>query len=111
MGKLLEELRNFLSTATPEQLEQAWKEVEQFEDVGPTITEYIESVEKVENFVYIKPIDRREYKFNLHQITYVAKLLTEEGKPCLRIRTSDGRSFTFIEGEDIENVDKEFNKF
>lgn len=41
MGKLLEELRNFLSTATPEQLEQAWKEVEQFKDVGPTITEFV----------------------------------------------------------------------
>lgn len=41
MGKLLEELRNFLSTATSEQLEQAWKEVEPFKDVGPTLDEFI----------------------------------------------------------------------
>lgn len=47
MGKLLEEIRNFLSTATPEQLEQAWKEVEQFEGVGPTITEYIKNMEEI----------------------------------------------------------------
>ena len=46
MGKLLEELRNFLSTATPEQLEQAWKEVEQFKDVGPTLDEFIENSRK-----------------------------------------------------------------
>lgn len=41
MGKLLDELRKFLSTATPEQIEQAWKEVEQFKDVGPTISEFV----------------------------------------------------------------------
>ena len=54
MGKLLEELRNFLSNATPEQLEQAWKEVEQFEDVGPTITEYIESAKNCSENNYTK---------------------------------------------------------
>lgn len=48
MGKLLEELKHFLSTATPEQLEQAWKEVEQFKDVGPTITEYIDNMKEIE---------------------------------------------------------------
>ena len=69
MGKLLEELRNFLSTATPEQLEQALKEVEQFKDVGPTITEYIENM---------KEIKERYCSFE------VAKLLKEKGfnEPC-----------------------------
>lgn len=110
MGKLLEELRNFLSTATPEQLEQAWKEVEQFEDVGPTITEYIENMEE-KNFVCIKLIDGTAYKFNCHQIVYVGKLLTGGGELCINIRTSDSHNYTFIEGKDIENADKEFNKF
>ena len=111
MGKLLEDLKHFLSMATSEQLEQAWKEVEPFKDVGPTMTEYIDNMKEMENFVCIKFTDGTEYKFNSHQIINVAKLLTRGGKPCINIRTSDGRSFTFVEGEDIENVDNEFNKF
>lgn len=41
MGKLLEELKRFIATATPEELERAWKEVEQFKDVGPTVSEFV----------------------------------------------------------------------
>lgn len=43
MGKLLDELRNFLRTASKEEIDEAWKEVEQFKDVGPTVTEFVES--------------------------------------------------------------------
>ena len=74
MGKLLEELRNFLSTATPEQLEQAWNEVEQFKDVGPTITEYIENMKEIkEDYVSFE----------------VAKLLNEKGFDISCLSTYD----------------------
>ncbi len=58
---------------------------------------------------------RKQFYDNLDFVgswtVYAAKLLTVGGKPCIRFRTSDGHSFTFVEGEDIENADKEFNKF
>lgn len=74
MGKLLEELKNFLFTATPEQLEQAWKEVEQFKDVGPTITEYIENMKEIkEDYVSFE----------------VAKLLNEKGFDISCLSTYD----------------------
>lgn len=41
MKELLEELKKFLETATPEELERAWNEVEQFKDVGPTVSEFV----------------------------------------------------------------------
>ena len=33
MRKLLEELKKFIATATPKELDQAWKKVEQFKEV------------------------------------------------------------------------------
>ena len=77
MGKLLKELGKFLSTAIPEQLEQAWKEVEPFKDVGPTITKYIESMEEI-----------KEAYCNYE----VAQLLKEKGfdELCILKYNSDG---------------------
>lgn len=41
MGKLLEEFKRFLATATPEELERARKKAELFKDVGPTVSEFV----------------------------------------------------------------------
>lgn len=41
MGKLLEDFKKFLATASPEELDRAWKEVEQLKDVGPTVSEFV----------------------------------------------------------------------
>ncbi len=47
MGKLYDEFRKFLDTATPEQLERARKKAELFKDVGPTVKDFCEQYEKV----------------------------------------------------------------
>ncbi len=47
MGKLYDSLKKFLDNATQEELDQAWKEVEQWKDVGPTVDEYIENAKKM----------------------------------------------------------------
>ena len=44
MGKLYEEFRKFLDTATPEQLENARKRAELYKDVGPSVLEYVSEV-------------------------------------------------------------------
>lgn len=45
MGKLLEELKNYLNTASPEQLEKDWEFIEQFDNCGPTVEEFIKNYE------------------------------------------------------------------
>lgn len=47
MGKLYDSLKKFFDNATQEELDQAWKEVERFKDVGPTVDEYIENAKKM----------------------------------------------------------------
>lgn len=41
MGKLLEELLNYLSSVSPDQLEKDWKELEPYSQIGPTAEEFI----------------------------------------------------------------------
>lgn len=41
MGKLLEELLEYLSNATPEQLEKDWAELEPFSHIGSSVEEFI----------------------------------------------------------------------
>ncbi|MBQ9674621.1 MAG: hypothetical protein IJV42_01705 [Bacteroidaceae bacterium] len=53
MKELLEELKKFLETATPEELERAWNEVEQFKDVGPTVSEFVSAALSFNNPVGI----------------------------------------------------------
>ena len=47
MGKLLEDFKKFLATASPEELDRAWKEIEQFKDVGPSVKDFCKQYEKV----------------------------------------------------------------
>lgn len=54
MRKLLEELKKFIATATPEELDQAWKEVEQFKDVGPSVKDFCEQYKKVAKSEWFK---------------------------------------------------------
>lgn len=41
MSKLVKELLNFLETATPEQLEENWKHLEEYSKVGPSAIEFV----------------------------------------------------------------------
>lgn len=43
MGYLSEQLRQYLATATPEQLEEDRKLMEEWKNIGPTIEEYLQS--------------------------------------------------------------------
>lgn len=54
MRKLLEELKKFIATATSEELDHAWKEVEQFKDVGPTVKDFCEQYDKVAKSEWFK---------------------------------------------------------
>lgn len=42
MSKLLDDLLDFLSRATNEQLEENWKRLEPYEDIGPNAKEFVE---------------------------------------------------------------------
>lgn len=42
MSKLLDELLDFLSSATHEQLEENWKSLEPYEKIGPSAREFVE---------------------------------------------------------------------
>lgn len=54
MKRLLEELKKFIAIATPEKLEQAWKEVEQFKDIGPSVKDFCEQYKKVTKSEWFK---------------------------------------------------------
>lgn len=41
MGKLVKELLNFLETATPQQLEENWKDLEKYSNIGPNAEEFV----------------------------------------------------------------------
>lgn len=40
MSKLVQELLDFLKTATPEQLEENWKHLEKYSNIGPNAKEF-----------------------------------------------------------------------
>ena len=44
MGHLSEQLKQYLATATPEQLEEDKKLLEEYKNIGPTVEEYLESI-------------------------------------------------------------------
>lgn len=44
MGTLSEQLKKYLATATPEQLEEDKKLLEKWKNVGPTVDEYLKDV-------------------------------------------------------------------
>ena len=44
MGHLTEQLKRYLATATPEQLEEDKKLLEEYKNIGPTVEEYLESI-------------------------------------------------------------------
>lgn len=54
MGKLYEEFKRFLATATPEELERARKKAELFKDVGPTVKDFVEKYDKVAKSEWFK---------------------------------------------------------
>lgn len=56
MKKILNELKTYLDNASPEELGHAWKEVEQFKDVGPTVKEFCEQYKKVGKSEWFKKV-------------------------------------------------------
>ena len=44
MGHLSEQLKQYLATATPEQLEEDRKLMKEWKHIGPTIEEYLQSI-------------------------------------------------------------------
>ena len=46
MSKLVNRLLNFLENATPERLEENWKYLEKYSNVGPNAMDYINKVIK-----------------------------------------------------------------
>ena len=44
MGHLSEQLKQYLATATPEQLEEDRKLMEEWKHIGPTVEEYLQSI-------------------------------------------------------------------
>ena len=44
MGHLSEQLKQYLATATPEQLEEDRKLMEEWKNIGPTVEEYLQSI-------------------------------------------------------------------
>lgn len=46
MSKLVEELKNKLDSMTQEELDEEWKKLEKWNNVGPTVEEYFEGLKK-----------------------------------------------------------------
>lgn len=46
MGKLLESLKEYLNNASKEELEENWKELEPYNEIGPDALEYYEELKK-----------------------------------------------------------------
>ena len=44
MRHLSEQLKQYLATATPEQLEEGRKLMEEWKNIGPTVEEYLQSI-------------------------------------------------------------------
>lgn len=49
MSPLLIELKDFLENATPEELEENWKQLEKYSKVGPNALEFVKELEHLEN--------------------------------------------------------------
>lgn len=70
MSKLFEDILSFLSSATSEQLEENWKDLEPYENVGPMAEEFVEycreiyqySLQTVNNS-FINHEENPEYSF------------------------------------------------
>lgn len=46
MSKLVEELKKKLDSMTQEELDQEWEELKKYNDCGPTVDEYFDSLKK-----------------------------------------------------------------
>ena len=46
MSKILEELEEKLNSMTQEELDAEWEELKKFNNVGPTVEEYFESLKE-----------------------------------------------------------------
>lgn len=71
MSKLLDDVLNFLSSATNEQLKENWKHLEPYEDVGPNAREFVKfcmgyfqySCNEISNSIIVNNEKDPEYSF------------------------------------------------
>ena len=43
---MLQELKEYLNNTSKEQLEKDWEELKQYQNIGPTVDEYFENLER-----------------------------------------------------------------
>lgn len=55
MSKLVEELKKKLDSMTQEELDQEWEKLKHYNEIGPTVDEYFESLKKYG--LYLKELD------------------------------------------------------
>ena len=48
MSNLLQSLQEHFDNSSPDQLDKEWKEIEDFQNVGPDVEEYVEFVKKLQ---------------------------------------------------------------
>ena len=56
MGNLVEELKKNLDAMSDEELDAIVESLKQYRDIGPTVEEYIEYVENLNNSIYSEEI-------------------------------------------------------
>lgn len=64
MGYFTEQLKKYLANATPEQLEKDYKELEEFNKIGPSFEEFFLELEEIPNML-IKGLTIDSSDFNL----------------------------------------------
>lgn len=46
MSKIVEQLRKYFEEATQEELDKEWEELKHWNEIGPTVDEYLENLKK-----------------------------------------------------------------
>ena len=59
MSKILEELKKKLDSMTQEELDEEWERLKHYNEIGPTVEEYFESLKKYG--LYPKELDNESY--------------------------------------------------
>lgn len=44
MSKLLEQIQDYFNYISQEQIEKDWEEIKEWNNIGPTVDEYVESI-------------------------------------------------------------------
>lgn len=65
MGYFTEQLKNYLASSTEEQIAKDFKELEEFNKIGPTLEEYLHCLEEIpEMLIKNSTIDNPEFSLD-----------------------------------------------